>query len=287
MKQILSIFYRLGKVKITSFVALSSVLGYILASGKVDFFMLIPMMGVFILACGTSALNQVQEWRYDALMNRTKGRPIPKSQLTPEESAIISILAIISGEIIIYVSSGTTATILGAFAVVWYNAFYTPLKRVTPMAVVPGALIGSIPPAIGWVAGGGVLLSPQILSLCTFLFIWQIPHFWLLVLIYNKDYERAGFPTLTQKFTKKQLSRITYIWILALAASCMLVPLFGLSKNLYSVPVLVAASFFLLWRTKTLLKQADSSIIRLAFVNINIYVLFVTSVLSLDKLIFG
>ncbi|MCX6155958.1 MAG: protoheme IX farnesyltransferase [Candidatus Kapabacteria bacterium] len=286
MKEILKIMYLLGKVKITLFVAISGALGYILATGHIDFGMIVPTLGIFILSCGSSALNQVQEWRFDALMDRTKNRPIPTSKLSPFQSLFISSALIIIGLSILYIFEGSTAFYLGIFAIVWYNAFYTPLKRYTAMAVVPGALIGAIPPLIGWVSGGGYIFDPSILSLCLFFFIWQIPHFWLLILIYHKDYERAGFPTLTKTFPQEQLKRITYIWIIALAASCMMIPMFGLSRNILTLPILFFAGAYLVWRTKPLLEQFHTSkTFRIAFMDINLYVVIVTLILSIDKLI--
>jgi hypothetical protein len=85
--------------------------------------------------------------------------------------------------------------------VLWYNGVYTFLKRKSPFAAIPGAVIGAIPPAIGWICGKGALsFDPQILALSFFFFIWQVPHFWLLLLNFGRDYEKAGFPSLTRIF---------------------------------------------------------------------------------------
>jgi protoheme IX farnesyltransferase len=159
------------------------------------------------------------------------------------------------------------------------------LKKKTSLAVVPGALIGAIPPAIGWAAGGGELMNPQVWVLCLFFFIWQIPHFWLLLLIYEDDYRRAGFPALTDIFSRETMTRITYAWIAALVASCMLIPLFGLSDNSVSNIILFLAGCLLMWRTKNLLKLYNhKNIIRFAFMNVNLYVLAVAVVLTAQKL---
>jgi heme o synthase len=104
---------------------------------------------------------------------------------------------------------------------IWYNGIYTPLKKINPLAIIPGSLVGSIPPAVGWTAAGGNILDPQIIILSFFFFIWQIPHFWLLLLIFGKDYENAGFPTLMQIFSSDQLARITFIWIVATVVTGM------------------------------------------------------------------
>ncbi len=286
MNQAAKILFALGKVRITFFVAITSALGYILSSGEADIKILIPVIGVFILSAGCSALNQYQEQLPDSLMERTKKRPIPSGLITSETGLWIS-LALISAGLGLLSLSNFIAFILGLFAIVWYNFIYTPLKKKTALAVVPGALIGAIPPLIGWVSGGGILTDPQIWALCLFFFVWQIPHFWLLLLIFDKDYEKGGFPTLTKIFSHEKLTRITYVWIVALVASCMLIPFFGMSKNLLINLLLFIAGFWLIWRTKKLLSQYENKrSIRFAFIDVNIYVLMVALLLSADKLMF-
>lgn len=276
----------LGKVRITVFVAISSALGFILANGNPNFEMLWMIIGIFILSSGSSALNQYQEHKFDKLMVRTMNRPIPSGIILPKTGMLLSVAMIIAGEAILLVSGGFMAFFLGIFAIVWYNAIYTPLKRLSALAVVPGALIGAIPPVIGWVSGGGSLENPQIWAMALFFFIWQIPHFWLLLLIYDGDYKKGGFPTLTNILSHKQLTRITYVWIVALAASCMLIPLFGLSNNHITDVLLVIAGFWLVYRTRTLIKQYENKTqVRFAFMNINFYVLAVAALLTIDKLI--
>jgi protoheme IX farnesyltransferase len=275
----------LGKIRITSFVAVSTALGYVLASGNLDVELILPIIGVFLLASGSSAFNQFQEYVPDSLMKRTMNRPIPSSKLKPIQGFIIALIMSLTGAVLLLISGNLLLLFMGIFTLIWYNLVYTPLKKKSSLAVVPGALIGAIPPAIGWVAGGGELTNPQVWVLSLFFFIWQIPHFWLLLLIYEDDYRRAGFPALTDLFSRETMTRITYAWIAALVSSCMLIPLFGLSDNIVSNIVLFIAGCLLLWRTKNLLKLYNQkNIIRFAFMNVNLYVLAVAVVLSAEKL---
>ncbi len=281
----LKIFIALGKVKITFFVSVSAALGFILANGRISFGIILPVLGVFILSCGSSAFNQFQEYRPDAMMNRTKRRPIPIGRIEPFEGFIIASFLTISGLLLLLFSKNTIAFILGIIALIWYNLVYTPLKKKTSLAVVPGALIGAIPPVIGWVSGGGQLANPQIWALSMFFFIWQIPHFWLLLLIYEEDYRRAGFPVLSDLFDPEMITKISYVWITALVSSCMLIPLFGLSNNIWTSMLLIFAGLWLLWRTKNLLNQYNRRIdARSAFLQVNFYVLAVAVVLIADSL---
>lgn len=286
LKKYLDIFLELGKVRITFFVAFTSSVGFLLYSGNINFGIILPTLGVFLLACGSSALNHYQEKDKDALMDRTKGRPIPSGRISPDGALIYAFVLIVISSLIIFYSSNITALILGWINLFWYNAVYTPLKRINSLAVIPGSIIGALPPVIGWAAAGGYLFDPKILAVALFFFIWQIPHFWLLLMIYGKDYENAGYPTLTKIFSNKQLSRITFIWIAALATSCLLIPLFDVSRNFITTILIIAFGFALVWKSKNILTNYIEKIIfRQAFLQINLYVLAIVLILSLDKLL--
>lgn len=275
----------LGKVRITFFVAVTTSIGYIFFSRALDWGIVLPSIGVFILSSGSSAFNHYQERFTDALMDRTKGRPIPSGRISSAGAFIAASTMVLSGLAMIYFSGNLTAMLLGLLALIWYNLVYTPLKKKYAMAVVPGSLIGAIPPVIGWAAAGGNILDFRIISLAMFFFIWQIPHFWLLLLIYGKDYEKAGFPTLTQIFSNEQLSRITYVWIIALTISCLLIPVFDLSTSIVTLILVMASGVWLIWKSTPILTgYLERMNFRNAFININLYVLAVSFILSLDKL---
>ncbi|MCU7497344.1 MAG: protoheme IX farnesyltransferase [Ignavibacteria bacterium] len=282
---IIPILLELGKVRITLFVAVSTSVGFILAAGKLSWQAFFVTLGVFLLACGSSALNHFQERNTDAMMSRTKQRPIPSGAVSPFEALIVVISFSLSGLVVLYFSGSLKVALLGMLALLWYNAFYTPLKKLTALAVVPGALIGSIPPVIGYVAAGGKMTNPEILAVALFFFIWQVPHFWLLLMIYAKDYQRAGFPVLTDLFSTKQLTRITFMWIVALAVSCLLIALFGVVKNPVINMLLVLAGAWLVWDSRKLIMHSfEKMTYRFAFREINIYVLLVVILLSINKL---
>ncbi|MDQ7816950.1 MAG: protoheme IX farnesyltransferase [Melioribacteraceae bacterium] len=285
-KSYINLFVELCKVKITFFVAISTSVGYILHSGSLSWEMLIPALGVFILASGSSALNEYQERDLDAIMERTKHRPIPSGLVSGNMALGIAVILLVSGSAIIYFSSNLTSLLLGILAFVWYNLIYTPLKRRYAMAVVPGSLIGAIPPVIGWTASGGNPFDLQIITVALFFFIWQIPHFWLLLLIHGNDYATAGFPTLTKIFSKGQLSRITFIWIVALAVSGLLIPIFNIASTIYSLIAMIIVSIWLLIDTKGILTHYLEKInFRRAFISVNLYVLAIIVIISIDKLL--
>lgn len=282
----INIILELSKIKITSFVALSTFAGYVIYSESISLKMILPIFGVFLLACGSSALNQYQERDSDALMNRTKGRPIPSGRISSINALLISLTMIFTALVIIYIGSNLISVLLGALAVIWYNFIYTPLKKKFALAVVPGSVIGALPPMIGYTSAGGSPFDFQILSLALFFFIWQIPHFWLLLLIFSNDYERANFPTLTKIFSDSQLSRITFIWIIALSVSSFLFFIPESSHNIYSLITMIFLALWLIIESSQILRKlSDRSTMRAAFIRINLYVLAVIAIISIDKLL--
>jgi protoheme IX farnesyltransferase len=277
----------LGKVRITIFVAISGSVGYIIANnGTIDWTLFFTALGIFILSVGASAFNHIQEIPTDSLMNRTKHRPLPTHSISELSASFWALFFVVTGSLILLFGANFEAFALGIGTLIAYNLVYTPLKKVSAFAIMPGAIVGALPPAIGWVAGGGSIADPKLLALALFFFIWQIPHFWFLLLIFDEDYKRAGFPTLSKYFSQDQLKRITYIWVVALAATCMMIPLFGLTHNLFTNLLLLFAGFVLAWRTKSLVIKYDKNLnFKLAFMDINIYVLTVVVLLSIDQFI--
>ena len=279
------ILFELTKFRISLFATLSTSLGFILARQGISREMLVPIIGIFLLACGSCALNQYQERKNDQWMERTQKRPLPSKRLHPITGLKISLLFLLGGASILMAGTNWMALGLGAFAVFWYNGIYTPLKRKTAFAVIPGALIGTIPPVLGWVSGGGHLLDPQILAVAFFFFIWQVPHFWLLLLDFGEDYEKAGFPSLTRVFTPAQLSRITFMWISATAVTCVIIPLFGIVESLTIRGALLVLAFWVVWKGSRLLKVRGVEFpFRFTFHSINSYALLVMILFTLDNL---
>jgi heme o synthase len=237
------IYLQLCKIKIALFTTLSSVTGFLLARPPLD--KILPLSaGVFILASGASALNQFQERETDALMPRTSGRPVPSQRISPEFAFSFSLLLIAVGLTILFFGAGRIPGILGLGTVLWYNGVYTYLKKMSPLAIVPGAFTGAMPPAIGWAAGNASLADPLLIGIGTFFFIWQIPHFLLIIIRYGKEYENARLPSLTTLFSQKKLVRTAAIWTFAAGVISLLFPLLSREPTL---PVYVLFCGVFLW----------------------------------------
>ncbi|MDR3625830.1 MAG: protoheme IX farnesyltransferase [Ignavibacteriaceae bacterium] len=275
----------LMKLRITTFVTLTTIFGFICYAGKITMDIIAPAIGILLLSSGSAVINHYQERFTDALMKRTHNRPIPSGKISAGNALALALILVLSGSAVLFIGSGLAALCIGLLNLFWYNGIYTPLKRKSALAIIPGSLVGALPPMVGWAAAGGSILDPQILILGFFFFIWQIPHFWLLLLIFGKDYEQAGFPTLTQIFSMRQLSRITFIWIASTFAASTLLPMFGLVKNYIIYSGIIAAGIWLLWNALRLLKPANENMwFRLAFREINIFAILVVLLLSIEKL---
>jgi len=281
----LKLLLEINKVRITFAVTLTMLAGYALAKNAIDTGVILPMLGIFILACGAAALNHYQDKDRDALMERTRKRPIPSGKISGNKVLIISFAEIILGTYLIYLGSSFLAAQLGLLALIWYNAIYTPLKRKTAVAVIPGSIIGSIPPMVGWVAGGGSLTDPRLLILAFFFFVWQVPHFWLLMLNYGKEYEKAGYPSITAKISKQQIKNATFVWTAATTIAALMLPVYGLVTTLFFKMIIIIAAVWLVAVFAPLLQSKKQDFNPFYyFMRINYFVLVMIISLSIDPL---
>lgn len=279
-------YLELAKIRISGVSTLSAATGYIAMAHRVDLGLLWACLGTLFLACSASALNQIQEARFDALMERTRNRPIPSQRMAPGDALLFSAVVGLTGLGVLLVASGALPALLGLTALVWYNAVYTPLKRVSAFAVIPGSVIGALPPAIGWTAAGGAWSDPPLLAMSFFFFLWQVPHFWLLLFRLGQDYHRAGYPTLLRLFSRPQLARITTAWMALSAGVVVLLPLFGFAQTA-AAPHFLAVCAILLIATAAWVWRGRGEIGRFgrAFAAVNLFALAVMAVLVVDALV--
>ena len=285
-KNSFSIWLELGKVRITAAVSITTTTGYLLNTTRLDPALVWTILGIFLLASGASSLNQLQEYRYDSQMPRTRNRPLPSGRITEQGAIAVTLVYSIPGSLLLYFGAGLQGMLLSWLAFFWYNVVYTYLKRYTAWAVIPGSLIGSIPPLIGWVSAGGSLLDPMVVPIAAFFFIWQVPHFWLLIMKYGKEYESAGFPSLSRDMNQVQMGRMIFLWV---AGTAMITVVFTLTGPMDSV-----ISKAGLWMASAWLVLAFIPILRHSlakfkpgryFMKINYFVLLVVVFMCLDKLL--
>ena len=281
----ISHFIILTKFPISLASALTAGLGYLVAWGHWDTRLLWIAAGTLLLGMGSGALNEVQECTFDALMDRTRQRPLPAGHFSPSVGTGVGCVLALAGFLVLVWRGGWLPASIGLLALVWYNGVYTPLKRKSALAVLPGSIIGALPPFIGWTAMGGTLLHPRILILGFLMLVWQIPHFWLLILLHGDDYERGGFPTLRQSIGPWGLSKLTLLWVGLLACSAPLLTMEGLVSNPVCRGGLGLASLALLVAGFWLLRpRADKRRFRRMFLIVNLFGVLAGMALLLDPL---
>jgi len=247
--------------------------------------MLLATFSVLLVAMGVSTLNQVQEYKEDSQMERTKNRPIASGRMSPTTGIVIAAVLIILSLFSIYNLLGLTGINIFMFAFIWYNALYTPLKKKSALAVVPGAILGVIPPAIGWLVAGNSLLELEFLALGFYFFVWQVPHFWLLVMLHHGDYKNAGYPTVMRIFGQGSLQRLTFVWLIfTIQSGIFLVSVFEPYTVSIILSVLVAI-FTFISSFELLKKGFQLSNAKSVFWKINAAFLAIIIILSIDEYI--
>lgn len=279
-------FLELVKIRITFAVMFTTIAGYVLYYEGFSWQMLLSVIGILILACASAALNHIQEVKFDSLMERTRNRPIPSGRITLLQAWFIVVLFTFIGLALIYQGSNLTGALLGLSAMFWYNIIYTYLKRYTAYAVIPGSVIGSIPPLVGWIAAGGSLQSPYAVLIAIFFFIWQVPHFWLLLMKFGPQYEVAGFPVITKVYSRKLIYAFTFIWVLATAIIAFMLPYFGILHSYISAFGILFSSIWLVYQFSKLYTQHQTEFNpKRYFMRLNFYILFIVVLMVTDHLL--
>jgi protoheme IX farnesyltransferase len=218
-------------------------------------------------------------------MERTRRRPLPSGAITPRRALLVSFALILAGLALLAETGGVKTFVPGIVALFWYNGVYTSLKRVSAFASVPGAAVGMLPPAIGWISAGGPLFDARLAVVCSIFFMWQIPHFWLLLLNRGGEYAKAGLPSLTRVMGPAQLSRVTFIWIFAASVACLLLPLSGAVKSPLVYFALVPPGIWLVWNGRRLAGMHPALPLTPGlFKKINIYLFLIMTFLSLENI---
>lgn len=241
------------------------------------------MSGVFLMSCSSGAINHIQEYKTDALMPRTKNRPIPSGKISLTGAILVATSFFAYGAFILLSNFPPIVFLTSLLTLISYNVIYTPLKKVTAFAVVPGSLVGALPPFIGWFAGGGTLIDTQIIWVALFFFIGQIPHFWLLLLMFGKEYSLAGYPSLNSIFSDNQIKRLSYTWILATIATAFIVALTVLHGSTTLFFLLVYIFYLLFSLTTGILIKKDIPV-RASFLKLNFLYLLMMILLIVDSL---
>jgi heme o synthase len=244
---LMTIYFELGKVRLSMLVLFTTFAGYLSAQGlSLDVMhMAATLIGTALAAVGANGLNQVLERDRDALMERTKNRPLPTGKIGPVHAAVSSGLTALLGCALLWWRVGPVPAVLALSTVVLYVGIYTPLKPVTTFNTLVGSLVGAIPPMIGWSAvTGGLERGALLLGLL--LFIWQVPHFLSLAWLYREDYRRGGYQMMSLLDDGGDVNfRLMMIYAWVLLPLGMLMSLAGLAGSVFAVGSLIMGGFWL------------------------------------------
>ena len=232
---ILSDFKEITKMRLAISVVFSSVAGYFLGADNIDFVVVTLLaIGGYLMVGASNAYNQIIEKNLDALMDRTKNRPLPAGRMTNTVAFTIASIFTVLGLVVLYVINPKTA-MFGAISIFLYVSIYTPLKTKTPLSVFVGAFPGAIPFMLGWVAATGTFsIEPGTLFMIQF--FWQFPHFWAIGWWLFDDYKKGGFFMLpTGKRDRGTAIQIILYTCWTILVS--LIPVFGVTGKLYLTPV--------------------------------------------------
>ena len=190
----------LTKARLTSLVLVTTLAGFYVGwDGPMDFLRLFnTMLGTALVAAGAGALNQLIERGPDALMHRTRERPLPAGRMSPDVALLIGAGLAAGGLLYLFFLVNTLSSALAALTMASYVFVYTPLKRVTTLNTLVGAVPGALPPVIGWAAARGTV-GVEAGALFAIMFCWQMPHFLAIAWMYREDYARGGFVMLTHQ----------------------------------------------------------------------------------------
>ena len=283
-KSWLAVYADLFKARLTCLVLLTTLVGfYVGFRGPVDFALMFRLLlGTALLASGAAALNQLLEREYDARMRRTQDRPLPSGRLQPQTVLMVGSASALMGLIYLAQAVNLTTSLVGAVSLVCYLFVYTPLKRVTWLNTLAGAVPGALPPLMGWTAARGEL-SSEGLALFAIQAFWQLPHFMAIAWIYRDEYARAGFKMLPGvDLQGRRTGRQAVSFTLALLVVSLCPFLFNLTGFFYLAGALILGLTFVWFAIQFSRERTVARARQLFYVSL-VYLPLLLAVMVLDK----
>ena len=266
-------------------VVFSCVISYLLAPG-ITFNLvsvLLLFLGGMLITGAANAINQITEKDTDAMMKRTAKRPVANGKMTPNEATAFAALSAIIGIAIVGYWFNWLAAMLGALSLFIYAFVYTPLKKISSVSVLVGAIPGAFPCLIGWVAGTDQL-SAGGWALFAIQFIWQFPHFWAIAWVAHKDYTRAGFKLMPSTAGPTKYSAIQAVIYSLLMLPVGVIPWLLHISGMVSLIIILIANLFMLWQSIRLYREMSVQAARRVMFSSYIYLPVVLLSLLADKI---
>jgi protoheme IX farnesyltransferase len=240
------------------------------------------VIGTGLLASGAAALNQYLERDLDALMERTKDRPLPSGRVQPPTALLFGGMAAIAGLLYLAATTNLLTSLLGALTLVLYLFIYTPLKRLTTLNTIVGAVPGALPPLLGWAAARGEITTAG-WALFALQFFWQLPHFLAISWLYRQDYARAGLRMrVVDDPTGQETAHLAISHALGLLAVSLSPFLFGVAGRLYLAGALALGLGFVWAAIRFARRRTDTQARRLFLASV-VYLPLVLLLIVVDK----
>ena len=280
-------YWELTKPEINFLIAITAAVGFWLGTpAAIPHFLWMPflhtLLGTILVASGAATLNQLIELRYDARMRRTARRPLASGRIAPSHALWFGVLLSVFGAVYLAVSTNALASLLAALTLLSYLFLYTPLKRITPICTLVGAIPGATPPLIGWAAACGHL-DAAAWVLFAIVFLWQFPHFMSIAWMYRDDYSRAGYIVLPASAVRE---RFVAWQCLLPTMGLFIVPIVPVLRGqlgvAYFTGALVLGGIFLYYSARFALQRSVASARQLLLASV-IYLPVLFALLALDK----
>ena len=260
MRNFISDFNKLIKLRLTLTVVFSASVSFLIGSkvqgDTIWINWLILTVGGFLVTSSANGFNEIIEKDFDKLMTRTMDRPIPSGRMNTGQALVLSIFMGIAGTLILVKLNFLTG-VLSVFSIFFYAFIYTPMKRISPIAVFVGAIPGALPPLIGYFAAfdnPSISWIPLILFIIQF--VWQFPHFWAIAWVLDEDYKKAGFKLLPTKYRDRPSAAITLVSTLLLIPVGLMPVFYDFGGYIYGVVSVVGGVYFS-WQAVRLFNNLD------------------------------
>ncbi len=285
IKAVFSDFKQLTKVGLSISVVFTSIVGYLLGAEQTNYITVLSLaVGGYLMVGASNAFNQVIEKDIDALMIRTKNRPLPSGRMKPNVALTIATIFTITGIAILY-SINPKCALFGAISIFLYTSAYTPLKAITPLAVFVGAIPGAIPFMLGWVAATGKF-GVEAGFLFMIQFFWQFPHFWAIGWLQFEEYNKAGLHMLPMdKKDKGAIAQIIfYTCVMILVSIAPVLKVTG-SLQIHIITAIIVAllGLFMLYFAIKLYKTEQNTDARKLMLASVFYITVLPIVYVIDK----
>ena len=280
-------YWELTKPEINFLIAITAAVGFWLGTpAATPHFLWTPflhtLLGTILVASGAATLNQLIEFRYDARMRRTARRPLASGRIAHSHALWFGVLLSVFGAVYLAISTNALALLLAALTLLSYLFLYTPLKRITPICTLVGAIPGATPPLIGWAAACGHL-DAAAWVLFAIVFLWQFPHFMSIAWMYREDYSRAGYLVLPASDVRERfVAWQCLLPTLGLFVVAIVPALRGQLGVVYFTGALVLGGIFLYYSARFALRRSIACARQLFFASI-LYLPALLALMALDK----